>query len=395
MKINVRHFVVRGILVLIASGILFQAARTQGKKAEQVTFKKHIISTRFISEGVAAADVNHDGHTDILAGNYWFEAPAWKAHMLHADTLNPIPGYSTTFINFCMDVNIDGWADLIRFDQPGGACIWYANPANKDVPWQPHLILETAGIETPVLADVDQDGRMDLVCNDVLARQVVWLKSPATKKDTLWQRFVISRDSLRATDKYTHGLGWGDVNGDGRNDVIIKTGWWEAPADVREPDWVFHNADFGEDCANMFVMDIDTDGDRDIISSSAHNYGIWWHEQKQHAGKAFWATHEINSLFSQSHSLALEDINADGYPDLVTGKRYFAHNGNDPGEFEPAVLYWFEYKPGKIPRWIPHEIDNNSGVGTNIAVRDINGDGLTDIAIANKKGVFFFEQIKK
>ncbi len=242
---------------------------------------------------------------------------------------------------------------------------------------------------------MDLDGRKDLICNDVSAKQVIWLKSPVAKEDTAWQQFVISHDSTRATDRYTHGLGWGDVNKDGRNDVIIKNGWWESPVDVKETDWKFYNADFGQDCANMFVLDVDKDGDQDILSSSAHNYGIWWHEQKQKdTGNALWATHEISKLFSQSHSLALEDINSDGHPDLITGKRYFAHNGKDTGAFEPSVLYWYEYNPGKIPRWIPHKIDNNSGVGTNIVVIDINSDSLTDIITSNKKGVFFFEQLK-
>ena len=147
--------------------------------------------------------------------------------------------------------------------------------------------------------------------------------------------------------------------------------------------------------ANMFAYDVDEDGDRDIISSSPHNYGIWLHEQKKDGnGNVFWVTHEISKLFSQSHCLVFEDINRDGHPDLITGKRYFAHNGKDPDAFEPAVLYWFEFIPGKEPQWISHEIDNNSGVGNSIAVEDINGDKQTDIIISNKKGVFFFEQLK-
>jgi hypothetical protein len=146
----------------------------------------------------------------------------------------------------------------------------------------------------------------------------------------------------------------------------------------------------------MFAYDADEDGDKDIISSSAHNYGIWWHEQKQDInGTISWVTIEISKLFSQSHSLAFEDINGDGHPDLITGKRYLAHHdGKDPGSYEPAVLYWFEYIPGKNPQWIPHEIDSNSGIGNNFVVKDINGDKLPDIIISNKKGIFFFEQLK-
>ncbi len=90
----------------------------------------------------------------------------------------------------------------------------------------------------------------------------------------------------------------------------------------------------------------------------------------------------------------MADINGDGYPDLVTGKRYYAHNGHDPGAEEPAVLYWFEYKPGKTPTWIPHQIDDNSGVGLQVVTEDMNKDNLIDIVESNKKGVYIFEQIK-
>jgi hypothetical protein len=381
------------LLVLLAS--LAGHAQTNTKRAA-INFKKHIICTQFIAEGAAVGDVNNDGRIDILAGNYWWEAPHWNRHLLHGDTLDPVTGYSTSFINYCMDVNGDGWSDLIRFDQPGGICRWYQNPKNKAGLWRGYTILTNAGIESPVFADVDRDGRMDLVCNDVITKQVIWLQSPVIKNDTVWLRHIISNDSVRATDRYTHGLGWGDVNKDGRRDVIIKTGWWESPADVTADGWVFHAANLGADCANMFAYDVDEDGDQDIISSSAHQYGIWWHEQiTGTAGNNNWVTHKISKLFSQSHCLAMEDINGDSYPDLVTGKRYLAHqDGHDPGPYEPSVLYWFEYVPGKHPEWIPHQIDDASGIGNSITVKDINGDRLPDIIVANKKGVFFFEQLK-
>lgn len=376
--------------------ILFFSLSTLTQLYAQIRFQKHVVYNRFVSEGAAVGDVNHNGEIDILAGNYWFEAPEWRPHMLHADTLDPVPQYSTTFLNYSLDVNNDGWIDLIRFDQPGGVCVWYENPTNKNVLWKRHVILTTAGTENPAFVDVDKDGRNDIICNDITAKQVIWLKAPFKKNDTTWQRFIISGDSITGANRYTHGLGCGDINKDGRNDVLIKSGWWQSPSDVRQEDWEFHPADFGKDCANMFVSDVDKDGDEDIVSSSAHDYGVWWHEQKQDANRdTIWQTHEISKQFSQSHALAIKDINGDGFPDLITGKRYRAHNDGDAGAFEAAVIYWFEFKPNKIPQWMPHLIDDNSGIGLSFVVQDINKDKLPDIIVSNKKGVFFFEQEKK
>lgn len=390
-------FSCRVILAILVSVIMITNGQGQGEKNKRrtVSFKKHVVSSVFVSEGSATGDVNNDGRIDILAGHYWYEGPTWKRHLLHADTLNPVKGYSTTFLNFCMDVNSDGWPDLIRFDVPGGECRWYANPKTTNSFWKSHLILSSAGIETPLFTDIDLDGRKDIICNDADKKQVIWLKSPSGKGDTTWQRYVISSDPGRGTHRYTHGLGWSDVNLDGKKDVIIKTGWWESPRDVKRANWTFHPANLGEDCANMFALDADRDGDIDIVSSSAHDYGIWWHEQQKNAqGETTWTTHEISKLFSQSHAMAMEDINGDGHPDLITGKRFGAHNEKDPGAAEPAVLYWFEFIPGKTPQWIPHEIDNNSGIGNSFVVSDINKDGLLDIITSNKKGVYFFEQLR-
>ncbi len=387
----------RSLLIMIPGLLLawIQQSQIHGQssktKPADVRFRKQIVDPVFVSEGVAVGDINKDGITDVLAGTFWYEAPSWKRHRIHADTLNPVKSYSTTFINFSMDVNSDGWIDLIRFDQPGASCMWYENPKNKAGLWKGYMILPTAGIESPAFVDVDGDGKKDIICNDITSKQVIWLKTPVAKRDTVWQRFVISNEPGRATHQYTHGLGWGDVNKDGRNDVIIKNGWWESPANVKEADWKFHKASLGEDCANMFVLDADEDGDHDVVSSSAHKYGLWWHEHTDTG----WATHEISKLFSQSHALAMVDINGDGHPDLISGKRYLAHVSGDPGTDDPSVLYWFEFIPGKEPQWIPHMVDEASGVGNNFQVQDMNGDKLPDIIISNKKGVFVFEQVRK
>ena len=364
-----------------------------GQTNEKIRFKKITLTTEFISEGVAVADVNKDGLMDILAGTFWFEAPAWKRHEIDAPKIYKTTDYSSTFLEFAMDVNHDGWADVIRVPIPGEAGTWYENPGTAKGYWKEHQLFHSIGNESPASYDIDGDGVQDLVCADSKDKKMVWLSAPG-HGDTSWTRHIISNDSLRGTDRYTHGLGFGDMNKDGRTDIVMHQGWWEAPADRKQEDWTFHPADLGDDCSQMYVMDLDGDGDMDVITASAHKYGIWWHEQVQNGDSIKWIQHEIYNKFSQSHGMALADINGDGHPDIVTGKRYYAHNGHDPGAEEPAVLYWFEYKPGRVPSWIPHEIDNNSGVGEQVIMNDINKDGLMDIVESNKKGVYIFEQLK-
>ncbi|WP_431215438.1 FG-GAP-like repeat-containing protein [Puia sp. P3] len=363
----------------------------------QPHFVKHILSGDFVSEGVAVADVNRDGKPDILAGALWFEAPAWTQHEITAPRhYDPATQFSNSFLDFAMDVNQDGWVDLIRISLPGEEAVWYQNPGNSPGHWPMHAILKNAGNESPAFVDVDGDGRNDILCNDPIAKEMIWMKAPVAKGDTTWTRHVIaggtgvpgtsSGPAIPGTGRYTHGLGFADMNGDGRPDVIITKGWWEHPVDAQSRNWVFHPANLGEDCSQIYVLN----GGKgrpahDLVSASAHNYGIWWHE-KVDTG---WLTHLIFKEFSETHALAMADVNGDGHPDLVTGKRYFAHNGEDPGAYDASVLYWFEFRPGPSPMWIPHLIDSNSGVGLQVLVQDLDGNGTADIIVSNKRASSF------
>lgn len=383
----------KAILASLAAFLLGGGA-CHAQSGAKPAFKKHTLSREFISEGVAAGDVNKDGETDIMAGAYWFEAPSWKAHEIAApQTFSVDKGYSNSMLNFSMDVNQDGWIDQIRIDFPGKAAYWHENPRNKEGHWKVHTIFETVGNESPRFEDVDGDGRPDLICADSKTKEMIWLRAPSEKGETAWQRYAISGSNAPGTHIFSHGLGFDDVNGDGKKDVLIKEGWWESPADPRQPGWKFHEANFGEDCSQMYTYDFDKDGDLDVISTSAHRFGVWWHEQGT-SGEGTWETHEISKALSQTHATSLTDLNGDGHPDLITGMRYFAHLGKDPGEQNDPLLVWFEFKPGSEPVWIMHEIDRDSGVGLNNVVEDITADGKKDILIANKKGVFFFERIK-
>ncbi|MES1219835.1 MAG: VCBS repeat-containing protein [Bacteroidota bacterium] len=384
------------IVMLIAS-----ASNYVSSQSTSTGFKKHVISNDFISEGVAVGDVNKDGKMDILAGPSWFEGPDWKRHDIDTfRTFSVKTQYSRSFLNHCMDINQDGWPDLIVMDFPGLSADWFENPGKKPGYWKKHRLYDYVGNESPAFKDVDGDGQDDIICADSKTNQMIWLQAPA-KGDSVWKRFVVGKKNVQGTDIQGHGLGYGDLNSDGRKDIFTKDGWWEGPADVKQGEWIFHAADIGEDCSQMQVLDVNGDGLPDVVSASAHRYGIWWHPQyKDDEGNRAWDHYTLSFSTSQTHSTEMADFNGDGNPDIVTGKRYFSHLEHlnpsnkttiDPGTYEKPTLYWFELTPGKKPYWIEHEIDDDSGVGINIEAKDINGDGKPDIIIANKHGIYYFE----
>ncbi len=379
-----------------------------------VRFRKITLDKTFRSEGVAVADVNRDGKPDILAGDVWYAAPDWKMHEIRpVGQYDGSKGYSQTFVNFAQDVNGDGWVDSIIIGMPGEPCRWYENPKNQPGHWKERIVVNSACNETPLFADLLGTGRNVLLFAVRPEGFMAWFSVPKDL-DGLWDMHVIAGPNAPGTDRYSHGLGVGDVNGDGRNDVLFTDGWWEAPQDRAQTNWKFHPAKLGPACANMLVYDVDGDGDSDVITSSAHNYGIWWFENRRQTTddrgqrtddrgqisdfcllSSEFTQHVIFKEFSQPHAIILTDVNADGIKDLVTGKRYFAHMGKDPGGYEPAVLYWFELRRGQGGKveFIPHKIDDDSGAGTQFEVADINRDGKPDIAASNKKGVHIFLQL--
>jgi hypothetical protein len=302
-----------------------------------------------------------------------------------------IKTYSDTFMNWAEDLDGDGRQDLIVVDFPGQPTWWFQNSGAKDGPWARNRIVPVTNNESPQYLDVDKDGKRELIYGDGSKRMA--LARPGATPLVEWSATRIAAPGEVDIPNFYHGLGLGDINKDGRDDIVVPHGWWEAPARQTSDTWPFHAAPLGEAQAQMYVYDFDGDGDADVLGSSAHRRGIWWYEQ---LGENKWVKHEIDSSIAQTHAMVLADINGDGLPDFVTGKRYYAHNGRDPGEDEPPVIAWYELsrKDGK-PVWTQHVFDHDSGVGTAFEVHDMNGDGLQDVIVANKRGVFYFEQVRE
>ena len=392
-----------------------------------VAFTKQTLSKDFVAEGCTVADFNRDGARDVCAGRFIWLGPdfarriAYTPERDNTDGMNRTPyradtGYSDYFEQFAHDFNGDGWTDILVYGLPGTPASVFVNPAAAapfvaDMEWRRHDIFAVANGESPDLADVTGDGRPELLCHtggqfgfaaidwaDPLAPAVFHAISARTP------------ESEQAIHRYTHGYGAGDVNGDGRIDILTSGGWYEQPAApggrvTAEGPWPFHAASFGEGGAQMYALDVNGDGRADIVTSiKAHGYGLSWFEHN--ADGTFTervilartaAGNADGAGFSQIHAVRITDIDADGLPDIVAGKRRWAHGPmGDDEPMAPPVLCWFGLvrdpaAPGGA-RFTKHEIDQDSGVGTQFWTGQLDADGTPDIVVGNKHGVFVFRQ---
>ena len=367
-------------------------------------FKKLVLADKFYCEGANVGDFNNDGKLDVVAGPWWFEGPDFKVkHEIYPPKpFDPDKSYSNNFLTFTGDFNGDGWLDVLYVPFPGADAYWYENPGTKGGPWKKHVCLHDCGNESPAWADINGDGRPELIY--CITGQLGYATWDPKRPDELWKFHPITPKNGRY-HKFTHGLGVGDINGDGRMDIVEAKAWWEQPKDAKPGQlWIEHPFNFAEAGAQMAVYDVDGDGLNDVITAwHCHHYGLVWNQQQRDAeGKITWKQHvilppnpDLNSdalRISQMHSLDLADMRGNGLMDIVTGKRFWAHGSHGDKEPDaPAVLYWFELKrEGGGATFIPHQIDDNSGVGTQVIARDLNGDGVPDIVVGNKKGIFVF-----
>jgi VCBS repeat protein len=419
-----------GVLILAWA----ELAVGQSRPAD-MPFRVHPIDPG-ASETAVVVDINRDGRLDIVSGEHWYEAPqravressasAWKKHRFRE--LGFSNNYIDAFSDLALDVDGDGYPDIATVTWFARKISWYRNPGNVPrsvtpaaAPWAETVINAGFNVEFAVLADIDNDGR----AREIVAQENSTGQSWYEVRDGKWVKHVISDRS------YGHGIGAGDVNGDKRNDILTPRGWLEAPADPRAPGWTYHAA---WESANtpitprdtppalkpgappriaelgfMHVMDVNGDGRNDMITAAGHDYGVYWFEQ---GPDGQWTRRTIDNAWSQGHTSTLIDLNGDGRLDFVTGKRFMAHNGADPGEREPLGVYWYEFRPASAAsgmgaasvrqaaagaEWIRHVIEYGGrvGAGMQLPVVDIDGDGDLDLVCPGKSGLFLLENLAK
>ena len=402
---SVRFVCVTAVVSFFASFSMLQAQTASPQTAErktapgvgpggipQVTFFVHRLGTDH-AEGVTTLDMNGDGYPDILSGGYWYENPGpqegeWKRHQYRE------VGIAGEFVADCgewtIDVNHDGLPDVVTAGWQTNGIWWYQNPGKLGAEWKKHFITDSYDTEGGWMADINGDGKPDLIFAHYGHMGLLWidLSGPEPKVHHVGGR-----------EQDGHGVGVADVDGDGKMDILTPTGWFrQIDADKDEwewhPDWNLGDAGFP-----IIGYDVNGDGKTDIIYGHGHSYGLYWLEQEalpkgESAEHRRWIKHIIDESYSQIHALKLADIDGDGQPELLAGKRYRGHSGNDPGSYDPLVVYSYKIdrKTATFTRY-PISVNGTAGAGTQFVVEDMDLDGDLDIVTAGKTGVHFFENL--
>lgn len=370
-------------------------------------FENTPITDVYYSEGVGVGDINGDGVNDIVYGPHWYAGPDFKkASEFYPPKPQNREGYADNFFNWIYDFDGDGANDIFVVGFPGTPAYVYQNPGRTKRAWIKHQVFDWVSNESPHFTQLVGDETPELVCTR--DGFFGFATIDRTKPLEAWKFHAVSE---QVTDKkFGHGLGVGDINGDGRLDIVHSKGWLEQPAtNATTARWKPHVATFSSAYggAEMLVYDVDGDGLNDVITSeAAHDFGLSWYQQKRDGGDSTFERHLIMGshpsenkygvVFSELHSVQLADIDEDGLKDIVTGKTYYSHHRQSPMWDAGAVVYYFALRRTKDGvDWLPYQAAADTGIGRQLVVTDINKDNKLDIAVGGMKGAFVLTHADK
>jgi FG-GAP-like repeat len=378
-------------------------------QADEPTWRKHTINGRSEYEAAGVLDVDNDGRLDVVSGGSWYQAPDWKPHSVR--DVARVGTYYNCFATLPLDVNGDGFTDFITCSYFGKNVGWVENPAKAEGPWNYHEVDLPGSSETACMVDLSGDGVPDVLPNSV--NVVVWYE--VTKRGG---GVELKKHDFGA-QAAGHGIGSGDVNGDGRTDLLTPKGWFEAPADPAHDTWAWHPEwQTGQAGIQMLARDVDGDGLSDVVYGMGHDYGLFWLRQgKGQKGARTWEKRTIDLTVASVHALVWADIDGDGKAhELVTGKRVYAHEV-EPGATDGSLIAWYEYDPTSTG-WRRHVVfqgapaanapkeaakrlaledfpPGTAGTGLQLTAIDIDRDGDVDLVCPGKSGLYLFENLTK
>jgi hypothetical protein len=355
----------------------------------QTTFLTHQLGSDH-AEAITTLDMNGDGRPDLLSGAYWYENPGpaggeWKRHQYR--TVGILGEFVSDSGEWTVDVNHDGAPDVVTTGWMVNGLWWFENPRQPDSMWQPHLITDSYDTEGGAMSDINGDGKPDIILAHYNHSGILWVdfSGPQPRVHHVGDK---TQDG--------HGIGIADVDGDGKADILTPYGWFRN-LDADNDKWEWHGDwSLGDAGFPILGYDVNHDGKLDLIYGEGHSYGLYWLEQQGAGASRHWQKHIIDESYSQIHALKLVDIDGDGEPELLAGKRYRGHAGNDPGSYDPLVIYYYKLDRSttRFTRY-PISVNGTAGAGTQFLAEDLDGDGDIDIATAGKTGAFFYENLTR
>ncbi len=354
--------------------------------------KTWIADETFESAGVF--DVNGDGMPDIVSGAFWYEGPDFrKKHYIGA--VQAVEEYYDDFSTIALDINGNGRFDYVTGGWWGKTLRWLENPGKDNECWPAHEIAEPGCIETTRAWDIDGDGVIEIIPNNPGSNRVVCYKLKTDCNGKGLGEFT-EHVLFEFLDGQTqgHGLGCGDIAGNGRMDIVLINGWLEAPENPLSEKWIWH-PDFQMDykaSVPILVEDVNGDGINELIVGNGHGYGLDWWEHRIENGQHLWTKHPIDPFNAQYHDLIWADIDGDGQKELVTGKRHRGHCGKEAGEWDDYGIYYFKWTgEGFAKQVISYGgFGEAKGCGIHFALADLRGTGRLDVVAPGKDGLYVF-----
>jgi FG-GAP-like repeat len=387
--------------------IVFASFNWASAAPPEVQWKQHVINHLSPFEAVGVADFNKDGKLDVFSGDSWYAAPNWEQFKVRDVPKGTNPHYYEDFADAPLDVNGDGNIDIVTCAYFSKKVSWLEHPGDPKKAWTEHLIDNPGSMETGYLLDLFKNSKPVFVPN--VGGKVLYYELTSKSPKVEWTARNLAPQGAG------HGLGHGDVNSDGRIDLIAPKGWYEQPKQPGE-DWVYH-AEFELGTASIEIIghDFDGDGDTDIAWGMGHDFGLFWMKQGVSEGKRTWTREEIDGSFSQVHVLSLGDFNGDGEMEFATGKRIYAHASEPGATAEPCIFtFGFDKSSSKWNKTTVHLGDpaptaplnpehrdalkdfrkGSAGTGLQMSVIDLDKDGDLDIVAPGKSGLYWFENLR-
>jgi hypothetical protein len=387
---------------------LVLAALGTASQADEPQWKKRDINAKSPFEAAGVFDVDNDGRLDIVSGDTWYRGPDFTETFKVRDVART-GTYLNDFATLPFDVNGDGKTDFVTCSYFGKDVGWVENPGHPGKEWTYHPIDQPGPSEAAWAVDLDGDGTPEVLPNTV--NVVTWYKLEDRGPSARWKKFDFGSAAAG------HGVGSGDVNGDGRIDLLTLKGWFEAPKDPAHETWPWHPEwQLGATGIQILARDVDGDGLADVVWGMGHDYGLFWQKQgKSPDGQRTWTKHEIDRGIASVHTLLWADVDGDGRAEeLLTGKRVYAHE-IEPGATDASVVAWYDFDR-KAGRWAKHVIfqgepaknppekgperdalkdfpPGTAGTGLQMTAVDIDGDGDTDLVCPGKSGLYLFENL--